>query len=134
MDVGSGIAQPQFSILVVEDNDRIRKSVAEALAGCGYDVLTAADADAALELLPRSAIDLMITDIRLPGQLDGIALSRAVKQRWPDVRVMIIGADADQFAAEDLLPMVDDRLKKPFRLSELEARVAKLLKLHSAPG
>lgn len=124
---GLSIARSGFTVLVVEDNDRIRNSEAEALASCGYDVLTAINADVALQLLPQSPIDLVITDVRLPGGMDGIALSRAVKKHWPDVKVMIVGADVDQFSSEDLHPIVDDRLKKPFKLSELQGRVAKLL-------
>lgn len=132
--VGSSIARSGFTVLVVEDNDRIRKSEAEALASCGHDVLTAINADVALQLLPQSPIDLVITDVRLPGGMDGIAFSRAVKKHWPEVKVMIVGADVDQFSSEDLHPIVDDRLKKPFRLSELEGRVAKLLDPKRAPN
>lgn len=127
MVVGSSMAPPHFTVLVVEDNDRIRKAETEALTGWGYDVLTATDANAALQILPRSPIDLVITDVRLPGHLDGIALSRTVKELWPDVKVMIVGADVDQFPSEALRPIVDDMLRKPFKLSELEDRVAKLL-------
>jgi DNA-binding response OmpR family regulator len=132
--VGSSVARPEFTVLVVEDNDRIRKSEADALASCGYDVLTATDASAALQLLPQSPIDLVITDVRLPGRLDGIAFSRAVKEHWPEIKVMIVGADVDQFSSEDLHPIVDDVLKKPFKLSELEGRVAKLLDQKRAPN
>lgn len=113
-------------VLVVEDNDRIRKAEAEALSSCGYDVLTAADAREALQLLADSPVDLLVTDIRLPGRADGVALARAVKQSRPHVKVVIVGADVDQFSFVDFRSVADDMLKKPFKLSELEERVATL--------
>lgn len=126
MAVSRSIGPSGWVVLVVEDNDRIRKAEVEALSSCGYDVLTAHNAKEALQLLTDSRVDLLVTDIRLPGSLDGIALARAVKQRWPDVKVVIVGADVDQFSSEDFHPVVDDMLKKPFKLSELQDRVANL--------
>jgi DNA-binding response OmpR family regulator len=121
---GRSVVRSGLVVLVVEDNDRIRKAEAETLRGCGYDVLTATSATEALQLLTGSRVDLLITDIRLPGCRNGIALARAVKHSWPDVKVMIVGADVDQFSPVDLRPLADDLLKKPFKLSELEERVA----------
>ena len=119
-------------VLVVEDNDRIRKAEAEALSSCGYDVLTAADAQEALQLLADSPVDLLVTDIRLPGRADGVALARAVKQSRPHVKVVVVGADVDQFSFVDFRSVADDMLKKPFKLSELEERVATLSDRRSA--
>jgi CheY-like chemotaxis protein len=112
-------------ILVVEDNDRIRRAEAEALSSCGHSVLTATNASAALNLLAASRVDLLVTDIRLPGGLDGISLARSAKQRWPNIKVVIVGGDVDQFAPGDLFPIVDDMLQKPFKIGELQERVAK---------
>jgi DNA-binding response OmpR family regulator len=126
MGIGRSIVRSGLVVLVVEDNDRIRKTAAEALNSCGYDVLTAKNAKEALQLLTDSRVDLLITDIRLPGRLDGIALARAVKQSWPDVKIVIVGVDVDQFSPEDIHPIADDILKKPYKLSELEERVANL--------
>jgi CheY-like chemotaxis protein len=124
--IGRSIAQARSVVLVVEDNDRIRAAEAETLGGCGYDVLTATNANEALQLLSDSPVDLLVTDIRLPGHLDGIALAREAKQSWPDIKVVIIGADVDQLSSEDVHSVADDVLKKPFKLSELEKCVAKL--------
>jgi DNA-binding response OmpR family regulator len=113
-------------VLVVEDNDRIRGAEAEALSSCGYDVLTAANASEALNLLASSRVGVLVTDIRLPGRVDGIALARSVKQRWPDIKIVIVGGDVDQFDPSDLYPIVDDMLQKPFKIEELQERVANL--------
>jgi CheY-like chemotaxis protein len=113
-------------VLVVEDNDRIRGAEAEALSSCGYDVLTAANASEALNLLASSRVGVLVTDIRLPGRVDGIALARSVKQRWPDIKIVIVGGDVDQFDPSDLYPIVDGMLQKPFKIEELQERVANL--------
>jgi len=114
-------------VLVVEDHDRIRKAEAEALSSFGYDVLTAANAEEALQLLTDSRADMLITDIRLPGRLNGIALARAVKQNWPKVKIAIVSFGLDQFALKELCAPADGALQKPFKLSELEDLVANLI-------
>ncbi len=124
--MSSSIGRSGLVVLVVEDNDRVRSAEADALNSCGYTVLTVADAHAALQLLFDLRVDLLVTDIRLPGRLDGIALARSVKQRWPDIKIVIVGGDVDQFSREDLSPIVDDMLQKPFRMDELQERVANL--------
>jgi two-component system, response regulator YesN len=80
-----------------------------------------------LQLLTDSRVDLLITDIRLPGRLHGIALARAVKQSWPNVKIVIVSFGLDQFALKDLRTLADGVLTKPFKLSELEERVANLI-------
>ena len=121
------IARSSPVVLVVEDNDRIRKAEAEALSSRGYDVLTATSTEEALPLLTATRVDLLITDLRLPGRLQGVALARAVKQSWPAVKVVIVGVDVDQLPLEDFHALADDVLKKPFKLSDLEERVAHLV-------
>ena len=113
-------------ILVVEDHDRIRNAEAEALRSFGYGVLTAANTEEALQLLTDSRVDLLITDIHLPGRLHGIALARAVKQSWPNVKIVIVSFDVDH-PLRDLSALADGVLMKPFELSELEERVANLI-------
>ena len=125
----SGIA-----VLVVEDNERIRNAEAELLAACGYRVRTATDAQEALALLSAARIDRLVTDIRLPGCLDGIALARAAKRNWPAVKIMLVGGDVDQLSSEDTQSIADDLLTKPFKLSDLEERVGRLLRNCAATG
>jgi two-component system, response regulator PdtaR len=126
MTTSRSIVRSGLVVLVVEDNERIRNAEAEALSSCGYNVLTASDTNAALQLLTDLQVDLLVTDIRLPGSLDGIALARSAKQRWPGIKVLLVGADVDQFAPEILYPIVDDMLQKPFKIDELQERVANL--------
>lgn len=114
-------------ILVVEDNSRIRQAVDEGLSDVGYKVLTASNPDEALQLLEDNRIALLITDIHLPGHIDGIALARAAERRQRDLKVLITGGDVDQFLPEELPAIARRVLKKPFRISELQEQVQHLI-------
>lgn len=129
MTTSGSIVPSGVVVLVVEDNDRIRSAEAEALSSCGYDVLTAADADAAQELLADRRVDLLVTDVRLPGRFDGISLARSAKQKCTGIKVLLVGGDVDQFPRADLRPIVDDMLQKPFDIDELQQRVTSMLSL-----
>jgi two-component system, cell cycle sensor histidine kinase and response regulator CckA len=127
MATGQSTGGSRLVVLVVEDNDRIRKAAAEALSSRGYDVRSAASTEEALPLLIGSRIDLLITDMNLPGNMQGTALARRTRQHWPDVKIVIIGVDVDQLPASEFPALADDVLRKPFKLSELEERVANLV-------
>ena len=76
-------------ILVVEDEFLIRTATAEAIRGAGFEVIEAANADAAISILEsRSDIRVVFTDIHMPGSMDGAKLTHAVKDRWPPVRII----------------------------------------------
>jgi CheY-like chemotaxis protein len=115
-------------VLVVEDNELIRTLESDVLRGLGYEVIAVGDTDEALAFLGEPHVVLLITDIRLPGTLGGIALARAAKQRRPDLKVVVVGVDVDQFASEDLRGIADERLGKPFTVDEFEERVRSALR------
>lgn len=114
-------------VLVVEDNELIRSIEVDVLRGLGYDVIAVGDTDEALAFLDERHVVLLITDIRLPGTLGGLALGRAAKQRLPDLKVLVVGVDVDQFTPEDLRGIADERLGKPFTVDEFEERVRSTL-------
>ena len=76
-------------ILVVEDEILVRMSVSEHLRNAGFTVIEAGDADEALRLLRvRPDVVLMLTDIRLPGTMDGSALIRVLRSERPQLKVI----------------------------------------------
>ena len=76
-------------VLVVEDEPLICLDIADFLLGEGFEVLEAANADDAIDLLETNPqIKLMFTDIDMPGSMDGIKLSAAVRDRWPPIRIV----------------------------------------------
>jgi CheY-like chemotaxis protein len=78
------------TILVVEDEIIIREVVKIELEDAGYEVVLAANADAAIAILEaRADIHLVFTDIDMPGSMDGLKLAACVRDRWPPVHIII---------------------------------------------
>ncbi len=116
-------------ILLVEDNIAVREITAEILLELGYRVSEAREAEQALGLLDaHGAVALLLTDIALPGPLDGRALAARVRQHSPDTRVLYMsgnleGAPLPEAGAEEAMHW----LGKPFRRAQLAAKVDALL-------
>jgi two-component system, response regulator PdtaR len=76
-------------VLIVEDEFLIRMATADAIRKAGFEVLEAGTADAAIVILEsRADIQIVFTDIHMPGSMDGVKLAHAIKGRWPPVRLM----------------------------------------------
>lgn len=82
--------QPRPVVLIAEDEVLVRMYAADVLAEHGFDVLEAGNADEALGRLNAGArIDVLFTDVNMPGDLDGIELARLVRARCPDTEILI---------------------------------------------
>ena len=76
-------------VLVVEDEVLIRMNTAEIIEDAGFEVLEAANADEAIALLEaRRDIQVIFTDIDMPGSMNGIKLAQAVRGRWPPIKII----------------------------------------------
>jgi CheY-like chemotaxis protein len=117
--------RPGSTILVVEDEDLLRLTVAEYLRDSGLYVLEACSGDEAIDILVAEdrTIDIVFSDVRMPGSTDGFELSRWVRVHKPNAQVILtsgyIGADTE--AAN--LGSPDTLLQKPYRYSDLLRRV-----------
>ena len=81
---------PEYrSVLIVEDEPRIRYDMVDFLERAGYRTLEAANADEALVLLKHNAIDTLYTDIDMPGSMDGLGLVATVRTRFPGMRIIV---------------------------------------------
>lgn len=119
-DWPAGNAEPR-AILVVEDEILIRLALADDLMDAGFLVFQAADADEALKIL-RSAvtIDLMVTDVWMPGSMDGLQLASHVRANWPQLRIALVSghvlarpSDVDLFFAKPFVSeMVIESIKQ----------------------
>jgi DNA-binding response OmpR family regulator len=84
------------SILLVEDEVLVRLSIADELRQAGLTVLEAANADEASTILESHSerVGVVLTDVQLPGSMDGLALARLVRSRYPAIRLVVLsGAD-----------------------------------------
>jgi two-component system response regulator MprA len=121
-------------VLVVEDDGPIRRMLERTLAAEGYRVAGVEDGGAALAEVERSAPDLLVLDVGLPG-LDGLAVCRRLRDKGLALPVLLLTARdavADRVAGLDA--GADDYLVKPFAAEELLARVRALLRRGAAPG
>ena len=82
------------TILLVEDEMLVRMAIAQHLEDCGYDVLQASNAQEALTVISRHPeIDVLFTDVRMPGPMDGLALPKWVIEHKPGMAVMVASGD-----------------------------------------
>lgn len=115
------------TVLVVDDDKATREGLALALRG-DYQVLTAADAEAALRALTTHAVDLVLTDLRMPGR-DGISLLRDIIASHPGVPVILLSAYGSvESAVEAMRDGAYDFLTKPVNLDHLELVVRRALR------
>ena len=114
-------------ILVVEDDRVINQAVADRLVGEGYDVVQAYDGPQAVEQFTATAPDLVLLDVMLPG-FDGHEVCRRVQALRPVPVLMLTARDDEADVLVGLGVGADDYMTKPFRMRELVARVAALLR------
>ena len=118
-------------ILVADDDPGLRESLERALIRDGYRVVTATDGTAALERLQSGGIDLVLTDLKMPG-LNGIELLRAAKAISPDVAVILLTAFGTvEEAVKAMKEGAYDFLTKPFRREQLLKLIDKALERRS---
>ncbi|CAN5921251.1 hypothetical protein BH11PSE3_BH11PSE3_02610 [soil metagenome] len=88
-------------VLVVEDEESVRAIVGEQVASLGYQVTLAGNAEEALERLRGDRFDLVLTDVVMPGQLNGKALAEEVKRLWPETRIVFMSGYSENVLLRD---------------------------------
>ena len=117
------------TILVVEDDVLTRLVIAQYLRDCGYRIIEAAHADEALLVLRKSEIeiDLVFTDVELPGSMDGFALSQWVRSNRPGMDVIIAGSVGRAVQAASDLCDQQNNVPKPYDPQSVHDRIRRLL-------
>lgn len=116
------------SILVLEDDDDLRDIVAQVLEENDYQVGQAASATEALEMASQQPYHLILSDVRMAGSLDGVAVIEKVKDLQPHIRSIVMTGYADlDVPIRAARVRADDYLRKPFELDELLTVVRSLL-------
>ncbi|WP_428377427.1 PAS domain-containing protein [Lichenicoccus sp.] len=113
------------TVLVVDDEPTVRMLVTEVLENLGYAVIEAQDGTAGLQVLRSDAqIDLLVTDVGLPGGMNGRQLADAARARRPDLKVLLITGYAENAViGNGLLAPGMELLTKPFAMSTLGTRI-----------
>jgi PAS domain S-box-containing protein len=113
------------TILVVEDNEAMRRLALRQLRELGYETLDASNASEALVTLASDRmIDLLFTDIVMPGGMDGHELARRAREMRPDIKILFTsGFTAAAASATIAVELADRLISKPFRKTELASRI-----------
>ena len=121
-------------ILVVDDHTSARQSMADVLQFAGHQVRTAASAVEALQLLSEAAVDLIITDLQMPG-MSGLEFIRELNQRGSDAAIVMVTAHASVSTAVDAMRRgAFDYIEKPFDADQLETLVERALRHGQTAG
>lgn len=114
-----------YTLLIVDDEPNLRKVLGALLSKDGYEVLEAESGKAALDVLRRESVEIVISDLRMPG-MDGLELLRRIRKEWPHIIVVMLTAHGTVDAAVEALKNgALDFLSKPFDKDEMRRVIAK---------
>lgn len=111
-------------VLIVEDDELLNLFSAALVAEAGCTALQAENADAAMAMLEaHSNISLLLTDINMPGSMDGVKLAQAVQKRWPAIKIIIVSSMIPACG----LPAGSRFLRKPYPEEEMISEIHSLM-------
>jgi PAS domain S-box-containing protein len=114
----------KHTVLVVDDNRDVRELAYGHLKNLGYRVLSAQSGEEALKVIERYGdVDLLFTDIIMPGGMNGLQLVERVRERQPDIAVLLATGYMDQLPAANVSAAPITTLTKPYRVSDLAEQV-----------
>src|ERR671934_968519 len=126
------MAEPSPTILLVDDEDSVRKLLAFPLERDGYAVVQAADGEEALRKFATRPVDLVVLDIMLP-RLDGLEVCKRLRATSEVPIIMLTARDDELDKVVGLELGADDYITKPFSIREFRSRVRALLRRATAP-
>jgi CheY-like chemotaxis protein len=113
-------AENRRAILVVEDEVLVRMMITDQLRNAGYTVFEAANADEALDLLTHIiGVTVIITDLQMPGSMDGVGLARVVRSQYPGIRILLASG---QYLIVDAVDH-DGFIPKPYNVASIISRI-----------
>jgi two-component sensor histidine kinase len=113
-------------VLVVEDEMMLRMRAVDIVEDAGFIPIEAVNADEALAILEsRSDIDLLFTDIQMPGSMDGLKLAHAVHERWPSIKIILVSGKLTPTEAEK--PINSRFFGKPLEVKQMIAEMQEMI-------
>jgi CheY-like chemotaxis protein len=120
-----GLEPERPIVLIVEDEVLLRLMIANELRSNGLSVVEAANADEALTVLRSSApVDLLFTDIRMPGSMDGLALAALMRATQPELKIVVTSGQTPRSLSRDI---ADAFFDKPYSARRVVKRITELL-------
>ncbi|WP_053080619.1 hybrid sensor histidine kinase/response regulator [Methylobacterium variabile] len=117
------------AVLLVEDDDLIRSTTSEMLTDAGCQLWEVRSGEEALKLLELERVDVLLTDVGLPG-ISGLDLARTARERWPDISVVL--ASGDNAVSSEAAFLRASLVVKPYTPDTLRQTLAKALHAHEA--
>jgi CheY-like chemotaxis protein len=119
------------TLLVVEDEVLIRIALSDYLQECGFKVLEAGNADEALEIIQHGTvtIDLVFSDVVMPGGMDGFGLAKWIRANRPGLPIILTSGDAAKAVTANELCEREPFMAKPYDLEQLVKRIRTLIDL-----
>jgi CheY-like chemotaxis protein len=113
-------------VLIVEDELLLRLNAVDMIEAAGFDVVEAANADEAIAILERRFdITVVFTDIQMPGSMDGLKLARAVRGRWPPIKILATSGHVS--VSQDDLPEGGRFVSKPYSPNQITGMLRELI-------
>ena len=118
--------RPSVAVLIVEDEPLIRMGTVYLIEDAGFEVYEAGSADAAIALLDlHKEIRLIVTDVDMPGSMDGLKLAHYVRGRWPPVKIIVTSGHVT--VTEESLPSGALFIPKPYDPAEITHKIRELV-------
>jgi CheY-like chemotaxis protein len=113
-------------VLIVEDEMLLRMRAVDMVEDAGYTSVEAVDADEAVVILEsRSDIALLLTDIQMPGSMDGLKLAHMVHKRWPPIKIILVSGQLKLGTID--IPADSRFFGKPLEAGEMIAQMQKMI-------
>ncbi|WP_037487386.1 response regulator [Novosphingobium naphthalenivorans] len=111
--------------LIVEDEPLVRAMAADIFMDQGYRIHEACNAAEALTILEgRDDIRAVFTDVEMPGEMNGLALATAIRERWPDIIVLVTSGRV--WPGDGMMPIGTDFIAKPYRSRDIVSKIEAL--------
>jgi CheY-like chemotaxis protein len=115
-----------LKVLVVEDEALIRLGIVDLLEEQGFEAFEAANSDEAIRLVEREPdIGVIVTDVDMPGSMDGLKLAHFVRERWPPIQLIVISGKVG--LTTEMLPVSARFFTKPYQDAHLIGTINELI-------
>ena len=112
--------------LIVEDDQLLKLLTVDIVEEAGFATLEASDAEEAIAILAAQPdIAILLTDVNMPGSMDGLKLAHAVRDRWPHIKIVVVSARGDISAAD--IPVDGHFFRKPYQTDVMISAIHSLM-------